>query len=288
MPKLKYKCDYCSSDMWSYNVTAKRHFCNKTCKSEYQKTLTGDKNPLTGRPGKFGKDNPNYGNKWTPVQKEVASNRSKDWHQNDDGTWLEKNRNRVWTDEGKASLSQAMSLRMTGVSRPHTEERKALIGIKSAEKFTQAYNVKVRRTMEERGYWRPIDEIPEYELYFKKSDWCESMFNRASGDELKLLNEYKVFNNKTNRAGVVRDHKYGRSAGFANKVFPELLQHPCNCQIILHCDNTKKSRTKNSNDCVITLEQLFYDIKNYKGDWKYQQVCCDLIDKFNAGKRYNS
>lgn len=284
MPKIKYKCDFCSTEILRYASTAKRRYCNKICKSEYQKTITGDKNPLTGRKGLFGTDNPNYGNKWSHDQKQVASDRSKTWHKNDDGSWLEKNRNRTWTDEGKDSLAAAVSARMMGVSRPHSTTSKLKIGLKSSEKFTPEYNQKVRALMEERGYWLPLNEKDPWELYRVSADWNERMFDLASDNECVLIEQYGIFHSTKNSKGVVRDHMYGRRYGFKEGVFPELLRHPANCQIILHADNIRKSKT---NECSISLIELFDRIINYNNEWHEQMLCIELINLYKSGKRYS-
>ena len=53
-------------------------------------------------------------------------------------------------------------------------------------------------------------------------------------NEINLLKQFGMFNIETNTKGVVRDHIYGRKSGFKEKVPPEILRHPANCEIILH------------------------------------------------------
>lgn len=85
------------------------------------------------------------------------------------------------------------------------------------------------------------------------------MFDKIEDpNQMKLLEEIGV-KSSTNKNGVVRDHIYGRKNGFHNKVFPEILRHPCNCQVITHGENVSKGhRNKN-------LEELFRKIKLYDG-----------------------
>lgn len=88
-----------------------------------------------------------------------------------------------------------------------------------------------------------------------------------------------MFNCRKNIGGVVRDHIYSRMSGFKNKVFPEILRHPCNCQILLHSDNIKKQDG-------ITLNELFNKIKKYKGTWKEHKLCLTLIKRFENGETW--
>lgn len=43
--------------------------------------------------------------------------------------------------------------------------------------------------MEERGYWVPLNQKSDYQLYFKEADWIDQMFNLF---ESILLTEYGV------------------------------------------------------------------------------------------------
>jgi len=90
-----------------------------------------------------------------------------------------------------------------------------------------------------------------------------------------------VFNSYTNISGVVRDHIYSRDAGFKNGVFPEILRHPCNCQIMLHKDNTIKGK-----QCGITLDNLFTKILNFDKIWYEQSICIEYIVNYKQGKRW--
>lgn len=83
----------------------------------------------------------------------------------------------------------------------HTEETKKLIGKKSSEKFTPEFKLKMRKILEERGYWIPEAQIPKYLKYYRACEWDEGVPN--TGD----------FNR-------VRDHEYSRIDGFTNNVPP--------------------------------------------------------------------
>lgn len=315
MSKVKCTCTFCGGEFERYASVVKNKktvFCDKNCKAKYQKTLVGELNPQHGREGKSGKDNPNYGNKWTDEQKEVARERSISQFQtktpsytsgasksnqkkNSNGQkmskdeWLERNRNRTWTEEGKRAIGEAARKRFTGISKPPmTEEQKKKIGIKSSEKFTDEFKAKYRKTMEDRGYWIPLAEKDPYRIYFKECEWIDKMFNLDYILGTELLNEHGVFNMKTNTKGVVRDHRFGRKTGYTLKVFPELLRHPANCRIITHADNVSKAQKgkSKSTDCEITLEELFAAIKSFSGEWKEHDKCLQLIKLYEQGNRY--
>lgn len=279
MPKVRCTCTFCGSVFERYASLIKNEnsvFCNKTCYSKYQKTLVGELNN-------------NYGNKWSQEQKDVTSKRSKDWLDKNKDEWLEINRNRTWTEEGKRAIGEAAKRALSGTTRrPHTEEEKRQIGIKSSEKFTDEFKAKYRKTMEDRGYWIPLAERDPYDVYFKECEWIDRMFDNPLVEGHAITGVIGVFNMKTNTKGAVRDHKFGRKNGFKLKVFPQLLRHPANCQIISHADNVSKAQRNKAvtDDCIITLDELFSLILGYKGEWVEQQECINLINEYNQGKRY--
>ena len=78
---------------------------------------------------------------------------------------------------------------------------------------------------------------------------------------------------------------FGRKNGFLSGVFPELLRHPANCQIISHSDNIKKSKKKN--DSVITLNELLEKIKNWNIFYEEQEICLIFVKKYEEGFRFN-
>jgi len=140
----------------------------------------------------------------------------------------------------KFSLQRIKNMYIPIYSEPHTEETKKKIGKKSSEKWTPSYKKKFKRKMVELGYWKSIDEIEEYRLYHKLSYWTGNMFNTCSENERKIMIEYGIFHPVNNSGGVSRDHRFSIKEGFINKVYPEIIRHPCNCEIMLQSDNSKK------------------------------------------------
>jgi len=100
----------------------------------------------------------------------------------------------------------------------------------------------------------------------------------------KLKNNKLYSKLKRNSNSLVRDHMFGRYNGFKLGVFPEILRHPANCQIISHSENMKKSKSKN--DTIITLEYLFERIINWGDEYFEQKKCIQLISEYNNGGRY--
>lgn len=66
-----------------------------------------------------------------------------------------------------------------------------------------------------------------------------------------------------------RDHLYTVSDGFKNKVDPNIIKHPANCELILHTDNQKKNVKSK-----ITLDELLKRIESW--DKKYNT---EIINK---------
>ena len=165
--------------------------------------------------------------------------------------------------------------------KKHSEKSKKIIGQKSREKFTPEYKKRLKKTMQERGYWIDDNTRTDFELYKKLANWICHMFNYSSEKEINLLHKYGIFNSKTNRKGVVRDHKLSRKTGFDKKIFPQILRHPLNCKIISNKENITK-RNKNT----ITIKNLFKSIQNYDKGWKEQTKCLMLIDLYKIGIRW--
>lgn len=170
-------------------------------------------------------------------------------------------------------------------SHQHSSEIKSIIGIKSKAKFTEDYKKRDRTRRESSGQWIPISQKSDWEIYTKTANWIERMFDIIADDK-NLLQSLGVFNCATNRKGVVRDHVYSRKSGFLVGVFPELLRHPSNCQIITHSDNVAKKSKRYVDANGKSLEQLFEDIQNYNGKWREQNLCLESIKKYLSGERW--
>lgn len=158
-----------------------------------------------------------------------------------------------------------------------TQQTRKNIGIKSKEKFKDpAYNKRIRKIMEERGYWVPIHLKNDYDVYFKLADWDDyALINLSESDRELFYSDTRKF---------VRDHMYGRYDGFLNLVFPEILRHPSNCQILTRSENVKK-RQKDKDRCI-ELDELFSLIREYDKFYDKQEECLELIRKYENGQRW--
>jgi predicted nucleic acid-binding Zn ribbon protein len=90
---------------------------------------------------------------------------------------------------------------------------------------------------------------------FKK--WTDYDLLKIKGNE--LLAEYKMYcPNKNIIVGVVLDHMYSISDGYKNKIDPNIIAHPANCEIMLNEKNCKKG-SKSS----ISYQELLDRIKSW-------------------------
>ena len=246
--------------------------CSKSCCNKRLKTMM------------LGENNPNYNNKWNDDLKKKVSN-------------IVKERYKLHPElKEKCAVNKGKKLPLTSIKlkeyyktheanmkgKHHNQESLQKISKKSKAKFNEEYNKKIRKKFEDKGLWKPLSEKESIEIYYKESNWKKRMFDIIDDEEqIKLLKENGVFNSKNNSKGMVRDHMYSRMSGFENGVFPEILRHPCNCQIILHSNNIKKGK-KN----MLTLDELFDRIINYNKEWFEQEKVLKLIEEYKNGKRW--
>ena len=280
--KVKYFfkiCPICNKEFKTYPNNEKKT-CSRICMGKNQ----------------LGENNPNFGNKWTDEQKrnlseyakskseEISNRVKKDWENNEE---RKRKISETFSKKGKERIGSKNSF----YGKKHSEETKQVISKKSKEKFTKEFNEKFRKTMEENGSWIKLEEVNDYKIYFKDSDWIERMIDKISDDEqLKKLKEFGIFDSNKNKNGLVRDHMFGRINGFKQGVFPKILRHICNCQLISSKQNVSKAQ-KNQNkenrlDSIIELEELFNNIKSYKGDWIEHDDVLNLISLYEKGERW--
>lgn len=275
-----YICSNCKKPFFRFPSTVRNEnvvFCCKQCCSEYMKTSM------------LGENNPNYGNRWSDELKEKVSNIVKQ-------RYIENPEFKKMCAVNKGKKLPETSRKLKEYYKNHTahnkgitlsEESKKIISEKSKQKFTDEYKKRMREQYEKLGYWMPLKDKKDIEIYYKEANWKQNMFNLIDDEnQLKLLNEYHVFNSITNPNGVVRDHMYSRRSGFENGVFPEILRHPCNCQILTNKDNIKKKRQRYIDENHLTLEELFIRIINYKKEWYEQDLVIKLIEDYKNGKRW--
>ena len=277
--KIEYSCFICGEIFKRHPTGVKNKqtiTCSRTCSAKRLKETM------------LGEQNPNFGNSWNEKQKERQSQISTARFQDSPelrylaGT---ANRGVKFTPE-RVEKCHGNRTKESYTHDVSAETRKK-IGKASAEKFTPEFKKNMRRVMEQSGYWTPLESANLYEIYRSRANWVEQMFDRASEEERILLRTLGVFCPFENPNGVVRDHMYSRKSGFENKVFPEIVRHPENCAIITTRNNVRKQISKNISSDSQSLEQIFQRIRDYKGCWKEQSVCLDLIERFENGERYD-
>ena len=257
---LTKQCLVCSKEFKTYKETQKT--CSRIC--------MGINN--------CGANNPNFGNKWSDEQRnkqaELVKSKVNIEYRLNSGS---ANRGKKFT--AKRIKKMHAHRDSTSYSRPHTEETKKIISKKSKAKFTEEYRVKVRKTLVENGTATPDSEKSDFAIYKSYAEWVHRMWDLV--EDSSLLKTNGIFNSRTNINGCERDHKYSRMSGFTDGVFPEILRHPANCQLLTHSANASK-REKSS----ITKEELFTAIKCYNKNWQEQEIVLNLINRYESGERF--
>lgn len=263
-------CAYCQQVISRYgNPKSKLLFCSRKCKGQYWSLHFS------------GENNSNYGKKWSDEKKSKQSQIISAAMDTTEVKFMcgSANRGKKFSKQIREKMSEMRTGKPRGI---HSADSKLKIGKKSREKFTDCYKIKYRKRMEEIGAWIPLDQKTDVEIYWKIANWVEKMWNRVDDPhKLKLLGVYNSFSNKN---GVVRDHNLSRKTGFQNKIFPEILRHPCNCQILTHKENVQKRFS----GVELTLSDLFDKILNYKEEWREQDLVVSLIKKYENGERWKN
>ena len=290
--KFSCKCDFCGNILFKYKSQIKKYnFCNLQCKNKWGigKSFMSEEKRLELKEKFKGENNPNFNNKWNDEQRKRASNHMIEWFA--DGYEGERRRQEVSKVHKGKTLSVAQRLAVSKAQKGHastiTDESRIKIGIKSKEKFTPEYKAKLRKKLEMSGQIVPLADKDDYLFYRICADWIERMFDYIK-DQSKLdkLKKFGVFNSKSNIGGIVRDHMYSRRCGWENGVFPEILRHPVNLDILLHSENVGKKIKRYKDFDSISLLKLFDNIKNFDGNWFEQDKCLELIKRYEDGERY--
>lgn len=232
-----------------------------------------------------GSNNPNFGNKWSTEQRQLASLLKKEQFKNNPDYAFQcgKSNRGVKFSEDRIKAMHGNRDR-DSYKHFHSSDTKKIIGSKSKEKFTPEFKEKFRRTMEENGQWIKLDDKDPYDLYYKESNWIEPMIDFFDDNSKKILNEVGMFSHR-NSKGWVRDHIVSRMIGYEFSLPPQLLRHPCNLQFISHAENIAKGfadRKLTKNEKIATIEQLKKRILEYTSDWKEHSWCLDYIRKVNG------
>lgn len=232
-----------------------------------------------------GENNPGFGKKWSEEKKKRQSEIIKSKVNEE---YLQKcslgMKGKTVSKETKDKKRNTEKIKKeNGYIRPSvSEQTRKKIGAGSLKKFLDiSFISRWRKTMEERGIWTPKKNKDDYLFYRDISNWnCDIL--SFDIDNKEKLNDIGIFNIKNNRNGLVRDHKLSRKSGFLLSIFPELIRHPANCELITHSKNISK-REKNS----LSVDELFERIIAFKESYKEQEKCLSLIERFKNGEKYD-
>jgi hypothetical protein len=258
-----------------YNDIIPKYCSKKCCSIGLKETMKGE-------------NNPNYGNNWTDDQREkLRQSHIKTYEDNPELRYVcgSSNRGKKFDEDRCKNMS------LSKLGKPgHLQsiKSKLLIGAKSKERMnTDEMKFLIRKKNEESGRWVPLAKVESKMIYFNMSNWIKRMFDVIEDDQgLDKLKQFGVFNSRTNKKGIVRDHIYSRRSGFMNLVFPEILRHPCNCQLLTHAENLSKKDYRYIDKDAQSLDDLFTKIEGYSNDWVEQSVVLLLIQKYKNGERW--
>lgn len=245
------------------------------CGSIFEKRVTSTKRFCSIKCGASGIHNSNYNNRWTDEQK---ANQSIIIRSKIDDVYREacaSANSGVKFDQDRINRMHA-NRSSESYSHKHTAESKRLISIKSSAKYTDEYLDRFRSTMYDLGHWIDPKDKSDYEIYFSEADWVKPMwdlFENVNGN---------IFNSFSNPNGLVRDHILSRKDGFELGIWPEILRHPCNCQLLTNSQNSSKRRNS-----WLTFNELSDKILSYSKEWFEQELCLKKIDEFKNGKLWN-
>lgn len=250
---------------------AKKKYCSKSCASRSRPASSfvwTDERKKKLSESIRGTSNPNFGNKWSDEQKQNMSERMAVVMQSSDARHAAGNANRGKKADGEWLKSLRKNCDWTG--KHHSEESKEKISAVSKAKFTPEYIQRVREINYARGNWVRPEEKSNCDFYFALANWPNGMnFDKA-----------KMFQSPVK---MVRDHRFSRYEGFVLGVFPELVAHPTNCQIISNAENCKKRhKERKFEGTADLLQDLFERISASKHNEKY----IALIQRYKSGERY--
>jgi len=231
-----------------------------------------------------GKNNPNFENKWSE-DKKIQQSKTVSELMKDPLLRFKAGTANRGKKFNQTRIDNMFRDRTPRIGWKHDEETLKIIGFKSAAKFTPEYKKRQRELFEKNGYWIPLEEKSIYDLYFKEASWVKSMWNIIE-DSRELLKNLNVFHPRKNSKGVVRDHRYGRQSGCREGVFPIILRHPCNCEILTHSENVKKKKGRYVDHNSISLSELFELIRSFRGEWFEHEETLIAIQDYETGKRW--
>lgn len=114
--------------------------------------------------------------------------------------------------------------------------------------------------------------MSEYQKYYHQCQFNFALNQYPDEYNFSLIEEhgwYQAKNHGDNLGGISRDHIYSIQEGYENKINPEIIRHPANCQLMIHNENVSKHKKSG-----ITINNLKEKIKNW--DIKYITKNCQI------------
>lgn len=274
-PRVCFRCQYCNAVVIepSNRFTKRTRYNCLACAFEAKRHV--------------GSDNGMFGKTHTDEVKQILAASAVNTHK---GISYEDRHGKEKADDLKRQRSERMKI--TKAQYPSSWS-KGLVGIwspaqlqriseTSAAKWESAeYRVRHRKKMEEMGRYIPIELLDDYTIYRKECDWIQPMWDLVPGglDKLKVGG---VFNCRANANGHVRDHRLSRRDGLGVGMFPVIMRHPCNCDVLTNLENLHQKGSSSN----ITVEELLESIENYEEDWAEQKEALEAVQQYRAGARY--
>jgi Zn finger protein HypA/HybF involved in hydrogenase expression len=165
-----------------------------------------------------------------------------------------------WSKEHKDKLSKTIREKFgTSKYETHCLGCNKKISSKTKSGFCKKCYSKSR--IGKRMFFRTKHENEELDHY--RLD-CRFRFNLSSFPEefdfelYKKYGKYKAANRGNNLKGISRDHMFSIMDGYKNKIAPEIIRHPANCNLMVHNENSSKHDSSS-----ITLIELYERISNW-------------------------
>lgn len=153
----------------------------------------------------------------------------------------------------KPELIESMRQRMTGESNPRFGK---------PFKHNPEFFIKMRKTMEERGYWNKRENLKEYERYKREVYHYTniSVSEKYTKEQLKNRGRLK-------EKHIHIDHIFSIVEGFNLKISPKIIGCKSNIRILTVSENCSKHKK-----CEMTKEEL---LKKYEEEVKNENVECE-------------
>jgi hypothetical protein len=172
------------------------------------------------------------------------------------------NKKRIRSEESKNKLSE----KFTGKNNPNWKNgnsiKKSSTGKKRTPTIEKIKMCKICGNEKILIKHKRICDKCKYEYYKVYHPLCSFDFkikNFSSFFDMSLVEKYGWYspsNKGNNLLGVSKDHIYSVKDGFINKVNPNIIKHPANCNLMIHTDNNKKK-----DKSLISLDELLLKIK---------------------------